>query len=85
MFPHEHHQKVLTSKDIKLKPKMANIAGLQLADILAHPVKQALLFEKGKITDPGKTFGRQIYGSAKAKFNANTRTGQVEGYGKVWL
>jgi hypothetical protein len=85
MFPHEHHQKVLTSKDIKLKPKMANIAGLQLADILAHPVKQALLFEKGKITDSSGNFGKQVYEAAKRKFNANDRTGKVEGYGKVWL
>lgn len=85
MFPHEHHQKALTSKDIKLKPKTANIAGLQLADILAHPVKQALLFEKGKIVAPTKTFGRQIYGVAEGMFNVNTRTGQVEGYGKVLL
>lgn len=85
MFPHEHHQKVLTSKDIKLKPKTANIAGLQLADILAHPVKQTLLFEKGKIADSGENFGRQIYGAARERFNANTWTGQVDGYGKVWL
>jgi hypothetical protein len=85
MFNHELHQKALTSKDIKLKPKTANIAGLQLADILAHPVKQALLFEKGKIVATGETFGRQIYGAAEGKFNVNTLTGQVEGYGKVWL
>ena len=85
MFSYEHHQKVLTSKDIKLKPKTANIAGLQLADVLAHPVKQVLLLEKGKIADSGETFGRQIYEAAKEKFNVNALTGQVEGYGKIWL
>ena len=85
MFSHEHHQKALTSKDIKMKSKIANIAGLQVADILAHPVKQALLFEKDKIADPCETFGRQIYEVVEAKFNVNAWTSQVEGYGKVWL
>jgi hypothetical protein len=89
MFPHEHHQKVLTSKDIKLKPKTANIAGFQLADILAHPVKQAMLLEKSKIVDSGGNFGRQIYEITKGKFNVKstmyTAVDQVEGYGKVWL
>ena len=85
MFNHEHHQRALTSKDIKLRSKIANIAGIQLADILAHPVKQAFLLEKGKITNLRETFGGQIYEAAVSKFNVNTRTGQVEGYGKVWL
>jgi hypothetical protein len=85
MFDYEHHQRVLTSKDIKLKPKIANIAGLQLADILAYPVKQALLVEKGEIPDPGENFGKLIYETAKGKFNRNAWRGQVAGYGKVWL
>jgi len=85
MFNHEHHQRVLTSKDVKLKPKTANIAGLQLADILAHPVKQALLVEKGMIPEPGENFGKLIYAGAKGKFNQNVWRGKVAGYGKVWL
>ena len=85
MFNREHHQRALTTKDIKLRSKTTNIAGIQLADILAHPVKQALLFEKGRIGDLRETFGSQIYEAVEGKFNANTRTGQVEGYGKVWL
>lgn len=32
-------QKTLTSKQLKVKPKTANISGLQLADLLAHPSK----------------------------------------------
>ncbi|TRZ86743.1 DUF3800 domain-containing protein [bacterium] len=85
MFGHVHHQRALTSTDIKLKKKIANIAGLQLADILAHPMKQALLLEKGSIPDPGEKFGRLIYEVAKGKFNINTRTKIAEGYGKIWL
>ena len=85
MFSHEHHQAALTSKDIKLRPKISNIAGLQLADMLAHPVKQDFLFEKGKITDPGESFGSHICEAVEGKFNLNVWRGQVEGYGKIWL
>jgi len=85
MFRYDHHQRALTSKDIKMKPKVANIAGLQLADILAYPVRQAMLLEKSAILDPGENFGKMIYDIAKAKFNIHTGKGKVEGYGRVWL
>lgn len=84
MFDLRHHQKALTSKEIKLKPKMANIAGLQLADILAHPVKQACLAERG-LVDVAAGFGARAYESAKMRFNVHAWSGKVEGYGKVWL
>ena len=32
-------QSALTSSELKLKPKTANVAGLQLADLLGHPTK----------------------------------------------
>jgi hypothetical protein len=35
----EVFQSALTSSELKLKPKSANISGLQLADLLGHPVK----------------------------------------------
>jgi len=46
MSPASFFQRSLTSKELKLKPKAANIAGLQLADLLGHPVRQAILVEK---------------------------------------
>ena len=85
MFGHEHHQRALTSKDIKIQPKVANIAGLQLADVLAHPVKQTCLIERGYIPDSGDVFGKRIYEVAERKFNRNEFRGFVEGYGKVFL
>ena len=57
MFGRDQHQKSLTSRDIKIQDKRANIAGLQLADILAYPVKQACLVERGWLDDPGGVFG----------------------------
>lgn len=35
-FGHEKFQFALSSKDIKVQPKKANIAGLQLADVLTY-------------------------------------------------
>jgi hypothetical protein len=68
-FSHVQHQRALTSKGIKIQPKKANIAGLQLADVLAYPIKQTLLLERGLISDPGDVFGKKIYGAVAAKFN----------------
>jgi hypothetical protein len=85
LFGHEHHQRVLTSKEIKVRRKAANIAGLQLADIIAYPVKQACLLEKGLIADPGDVFGKEIVKAVENKFNVHEGLGKVQGYGKVWL
>lgn len=79
----EHVQRALTSKDLKLQPKRANIAGLQLADLLAHPIKQHSLLQRGLITDPGPTFGRQIAAAALPKFRMVGS--RVDGCGCVWL
>jgi hypothetical protein len=80
-FGHEKFQSALSSKEIKVQLKKANVAGLQLADVLAHPVKQAILIEKGLIPDSGHVFGKQVYEAARSKFNCQESTGQVEGYG----
>lgn len=75
----------LTSKELKLKPKSANIAGLQLADLLAHPVRQSILREKGLITDEPTRFARQLLQTVDGKFNRHLYDGRVSGYGKVFF
>lgn len=85
LFDYRHHQRALTSRDIKLQAKAANIAGLQLADLLAHPVKQACLLEKQLVADTGEVFGKEICRAVEGKFNLREWRGQVEGYGKVCL
>lgn len=77
------YQQALTSKELKLKPKIANTAGLQLADLLAHPVRKAILVDN-KI--PGETlssFGKRLLKVIEPKFNYRTGDGRVQGYGKV--
>lgn len=78
-------QRALTSHDIKLKPKSKNVAGLQLADIIAHPVKQQILFERGQIGGVRSQFGQRLYEALQARFNRQAFTGEVWGYGKKFL
>ncbi|MGB9887121.1 MAG: DUF3800 domain-containing protein [Moorellales bacterium] len=80
-------QRALTSKEIKLKKKELNIAGLQIADVLAYPLKQQVLMERGKISpkELKGEFTEQLVATVKGKFNRNRYTGRVEGYGKVFL
>ncbi len=77
-------QRALTSHEIKLKPKSKNVAGLQLADLIAHPVKQEILVERGVI-GLKPSFGQQICQALAPKYNRHVYSGEVEGYGKKFL
>ncbi len=44
--PPDQFQKALTSKHLKMKIKANNIAGLQLADLVAHPSRNEILREQ---------------------------------------
>jgi hypothetical protein len=76
-------QKALTTRQLKLKGKRANIAGLQLADILGHPVKQEVLRRYDYLHDPSRPFARRLIEVIDCKFNKHLYTGRVEGYGHV--
>ena len=78
-------QRTLTSSEIKVKLKSANIAGLQLADLLAHPSKQEILLEEQRIDDPGDNFGQQICQCIQTKYNKHVYEGSIRGYGKIFL
>lgn len=74
----------LTSSQLKLKPKSANIAGLQLADMIAHPS-----FIATKARHEGKplptNFGGQIATILEATKYRHRADGTIEGYGRKWL
>ncbi len=84
-FRPPHHRKALTSRSIKIQGKSSNIAGLQLADVLAHPVKQIKLAEQGLIPKMGDVFGKDVFEAAKDKFIRRARNGAIYGYGWVLL
>jgi hypothetical protein len=52
-------QRTLSSKEIKIKPKIANIPGLQLADLLAYPAKMRMLEEHGR-NKPATGFTKEM-------------------------
>ncbi len=76
-------QHALTTKQLKVKNKSANIAGLQLADLLGHPVRQAILREAGLVDEPPAPFAARLMPIVETKFNRHLYGGRIEGYGKV--
>lgn len=81
----EFFNKVLTSKDLKIKPKTANIAGLQLSDLLAYPTREEILLEQKRIADPGNVFSKEICRVIAGKYNRQIFQGRTSGYGKIFL
>lgn len=80
----EWFQRVLTSSKIKLKKKEHEIAGLQLADLLAYPLKREIVAERqGEV--PRRDFSSRLLETARPKMNCQPGGGSVSGYGKVWL
>ncbi len=59
-IPARRFQSTLTSSQLKVRPKTANIAGLQLADILAYPSSYHILQEEGRITRRKPSFSDKI-------------------------
>jgi len=79
----EVFQSALTSSELKLKPKSANISGLQLADLLGHPVKQWTLKYFGHAAEDPAPFARRLMEVVERKFNRHLYDDRVEGYGVV--
>lgn len=75
----EELQKTLTSRELKIKPKSANIAGLQIADLLAFPSRK-YIFDFYKIKNSEKiTFNDRVIEVIKHKYYK--RGNKLEGYG----
>lgn len=64
----ERFQKVLTSKQLKVKPKGNNISGLQIADIIAHPSRTEILLENDKRDTQLAPFARKIVAILEGKY-----------------
>lgn len=85
-IPVERWQQRLTSRELKVKPKSANVVGLQLADLVAHPSRREVLIEHQLFTDDRDTFGDQICAILCAsKYLRHRSTRRIEGYGKKSL
>lgn len=76
-------QSALTSCELKLKTKNANISGLQLSDLLGHPVKHWVLRQHGHTKKRLAPFAQQLLDVVETKFNRHLYDGRVEGYWSV--
>jgi hypothetical protein len=80
----EVFQRHLTSKELKIKKKSDNIAGLQLADLIAYPsFKATLLRQKGEPL-PENFSGRVAAILEAGKYRCSPM-GRIEGWGRKWL
>jgi hypothetical protein len=81
--PARMFQARLTTHEIKLERKGANIAGLQICDLLAHPCHRAYRREKlGELQS--QDYGTRIAALVKHIYR-KSRWGSIEGYGRKWL
>lgn len=77
-------QKRLTSRQLKVKTKSNNIAGLQLADLLAHPSFKAVQARFHNKSLP-ENFGGQIAAILEQEKYDRSPTGKIDGFGRKWL
>ncbi len=73
----------LSSRQIKLREKKANISGLQLADLLGHPAKMWALRHYGFVEDEPAPFAKRLMRIMEEKFNRQLYNNKLEGYGIV--
>ncbi len=74
----------LTSRQLKVKNKSNNIAGLQLADLVAHPSFKATLARRQNQSLP-QNFGGQIAGILERDKYNRSPLGRIDGWGRKWL
>jgi len=80
----EKFKSCLTSSQLIVKPKSNNIAGLQVADLIAYPSYKRILFQKGRVEKVGK-FGEQIVNILEDHKYYRGISNRLWGYGKKWF
>jgi uncharacterized protein DUF3800 len=74
----------LTSAELKVKQKALNVAGLQLADVIAHPSFAATLARREDRSLP-LNFGGRIAAMLEELKYRRRGDGSIWGWGRVWL
>ncbi len=81
----ERWQTRLTSRELKVKPRRDNIAGLQLADLIAHASQREILLDHRLVEDDRETFGARICEILREGKYLRSGTGEMDGYGRKLL
>jgi len=82
--PRARMREQIPSSNLKFRYKKDNVAGLQLADLLAHPSHMAIREMMGHSVDLGG-FCNQVKAILKGHKYDRSNTGRVTGYGMKWL
>jgi hypothetical protein len=77
-------QERLTSNELKLRPKAANISGLQLADIIANPCWRDLICKHTK-QEMTAEFSKKIMEIIRNDKYLRRSDGYIPGWGTKWL
>ena len=77
----EAFQSSLTSADVKIKTKTANVSGLQIADMLAYPSHSEILNENGLLERALGKFTEQIIPILKTKYGRD----ETGAYMKIFI
>jgi hypothetical protein len=75
----DRFHKVLTSRQLKIKPKANNITGLQIADLLAHPSRTEILLQYELTNQRPAPFAEKIITILQKKYYQ--KEGRIIGYG----
>ena len=65
----QRFQDALTSRQLKVKLKANNVAGLQIADLVAHPSRNEILSEQGLLEREIAPFARRIIEILQQKYD----------------
>ncbi len=76
-------QEVLTSNEIKIKKKSENIAGLQISDLIAVPIRNRILEKYRSLVFEKETYGKQIFETIKPKIYSEQS--RIWGYGLKFI
>jgi hypothetical protein len=75
----------LSSSRLKIQPKEANLAGLQLADLIANPCYRALICQNTGAEMTAEFSKRILQVLRKNKYLKNPYDGSIPGWGTKWL
>lgn len=78
-------QRVLTSRELKFIPKQENCAGLQIADLIAHPSFRAMRRARDCVAPPDDFGQRIVEILERSKLARHPRNHTIYGYGRKWL
>jgi hypothetical protein len=84
VMPAESFEDRLSDHALKVVPKVRNLPGLQLADLVASPSAKAMIHVHARGPEPTAFAKRIVAILEQSKYRRN-RYGQIDGYGRKWL